>query len=168
MYSNERVAPNPPAGTASKTVTVTMTEQGSIEYIKAKDVDDLAILLLKQKFNPHYQLIDLLVQIGQPVTQQINTDGTAQIAVAAGGVARYQMPASELTDIRNHIQGLPENNAHAQIAKDTNIDPNSIGIHLSYGNSIPNNVQQIKIETINPSNLPTVELTPLSSPQVTP
>ena len=164
MYSNEIVTPNPSAGTASKSVTVTMTEQGSIEYIKAKDVNDLAILLLKQKFNQHYQLIDSLVQIGQPVTQPVNTDGTAQIVVAAGGVARYQMPASELADIRNHIKGLPENNAHAQIAKDANIDPNGIGIHLSYGNNIPNNVQQIKIQTINPSNLPTVELTPLSSP----
>jgi len=164
MYSNEIATPKPSAGTASKTVTVTMSEQGSTEYIKAKDVDDLAMLLLKQKFNPHYELIESLVQIGQPVVQQVNADGTVQIAVAAGGVARYQMPASELADIQSHIKGLSQNDAHAQIAKDANIDPNGIGIHLSYGNSIPNNAQQIKIGTTNPSNLPTVELTPLSSP----
>jgi len=163
-YSNETIAQNPQVGTASQTVTVTVTEQGSIEYFKAKDVDDLAVLLLKQKLDQHYQLIDSLTHIGQFAVQQVNPDGTLQIAVAAGGVARYQMPASELADIQNHIKGLTQKDALVQIAKDGNIDPNAIGIHISYGNTIPNNVQQIKIQTINPSNLPPVELTPLSSP----
>jgi len=163
MYPNETVTPNPPVGTASNTVTVTMAEQGSIEYFKAKDVDDLAVLLLKQKLDQHYQLIDSLTHIGPFAVQQVNPDGTLQIAVAAGGVARYQMPASELADIQNHIKGLTQKDALVQIAKDGNIDPNAIGIHISYGNTIPNDVQQIKIATINASSLPTVELTPLAS-----
>ncbi|HEX3642357.1 MAG TPA: serine/threonine-protein kinase, partial [Ktedonobacteraceae bacterium] len=159
MYSNETITSNPQVGTASQTVTVTVTEQGSVEYLKAKDVHDLALLLLKQKLDQHYEFIDSLTQIGKPVVQQVNQDGTVQIAVAAGGVACYQMPASELADIQNHIKGLTQKNALVQIAKDGNIDPNAIGIHISYGNTIPNNVQQIKIGTINPSNLPAVELT---------
>jgi hypothetical protein len=164
IYSNETITSNPQVDTASNTVTVTVTKRGSIEYFKAKDVDDLALLLLKQKLDQHYELIDSLTRVDKPVVQQVDQDGTVQIAVAAGGVARYQMPASELADIQNHIKGLTQKNALVQIAKDGNIDPNAIGIHISYGNTVPNNVQQIKIGTINPSNLPAVELTPLSSP----
>jgi len=168
IYSNEQVTSNPQVGTQSKTVTVTVTGQGSIEYIKTKDVDDLARLLLKQKLKQHYTLIDSLTQIGQPVVQQVNPDNTVQIAIAAGGVAQYQMPASELTDIQNHIKGLTQKDARVQIVKDANLDPNAIGIRISYGNTIPNNVQQIKIVTVSPSNLPAVQLTPLSSSQETP
>jgi serine/threonine protein kinase len=168
IYSNERVTSKPQVGAQSNTVTVTVTEQGSIEYIKTKDVDDLALLLLKQKLKQHYTLIDSLTQIGQPVVQQVNPDNTVQIAIAAGGVARYQVPASELTDIQNHIKGLTQKDARAQIIKDVNLDPNAIGIRISYGDTIPNNVQQIKIETINPSNLPMVQLTPLASSQGAP
>jgi len=163
VYSNETVTPNPPVNTVSRTVTVTMTEQGTIEYIQAKDADDLALLLLKRKLNQHYEFINSLTRIDPPVVQQVNLDGTVQIAIAAGGVARYQMPDSELADIQNHIKGLTPKDARAQIAKDGNIDPNGISIRLSYGDTIPKNVQQIKIEMINPSNLPTVQLTPISS-----
>jgi hypothetical protein len=74
------------------------------------------------------------------------------------------MSASELADIQSSSKGLLQNDAYAQIAKDTNIDPKSIGIHISYGDRIPNNIQQIKIQTTNPSNLSTVALTPLPSP----
>jgi hypothetical protein len=164
-YSDQTVTSNPPVGAASKTVAVTMTEQGSIEYIKTKDVNDLALVLLKQKLNQHYELIDSLTQIGRPVVQQVNLNGTVQIAVAAGGVARYRMPDSELADIQSHIKGLTQKDARSRLAKNANIDPNSIRIRISYGDTIPKNVQQIKIEMINPSNLPTVRLTPLSPTQ---
>ena len=161
-YSNKTATPKPPVNTVSQTVTVTLTEQGSTEYVKVKDVDDLAVLLLKQKLNQHYQLIASSTRVGQPTVEQVNPDGSVQIAVAAGGVARYQMPASELANIQNLIKDLTQKDARAQIAKDPNVDPNSIGISISYGNIIPHNVQQIKITVINPSNLPTVELTPVA------
>lgn len=167
IYSNEQATSNPQVGTASKSVTVTMTGQGRIEYIKTKDVDDLAILLLKQKLNQNYTLIDSLTQIGQPVVQQVNPDKTVQMAIAAGGIGRYQMPASELNDIQTHIKGLTKKDARVQLAKHVNIDPNASSIQISYGDSIPNNVQQIKIETINPVNLPTVQLTPIAAPHGT-
>ena len=160
-YSNETVTSKPSVNTVSQTVTVTLTEQGSTEYVKVKDIDDLAVLLLKQKLNQHYQLIASSTRIGQPTVEQVNPDGTVQIAVAAGGVARYQMPTSELANIQNHIKGLTQKDARAQIAKDPNIDPNSIGISISYGNIVPHNVQQIKITVIDSGNPPTVELTPV-------
>ncbi len=164
IYSNEQATSNPQIGTVSKTVTVTMTEQGYIEYIMVKDVHDLAIQLLKQKLSQNYTLIDSLTQIGQPVVQQVNPDKTVQMAIAVGGVSRYQIPASELNDIRNQIKGLTKKDALSQLAKHANLDPNASSIRISYGSTIPNNVQQIKIETINPTNLPPVQLTPLASP----
>jgi serine/threonine protein kinase len=167
IYSNEQATADPQVGTASQTVTVTMTGQGRVEYIKTKDVDDLAILLLKQKLSQHYILIDSLTQISQPVVQQVNPDKTVQVAVAAGGVGRYQIPASELNDIQTHIKGLTKQEALAQLAKHVNLDPSATSMRISYGNIIPNNVQQIKIETINPTNLPAAQLTPLASLQST-
>ena len=164
IYSNEQATSNPQVGTASKTVTVTLTELGSIEYIRKKDANDLAIQLLKQKLSPNYTLIDSLTQIGQLVVQQVNPDKTVQMAIAVGGVSRYQIPSSELSDIQNQIKGLTKKDALSQLAKHVNLDPNASSIRISYGNTIPNNVQQIKIETINPTNLPPVQLTPLSSP----
>lgn len=164
IYSNEQATSNPQIGTASKTVTVTMAEQGHIEYIMAKDAHDLAIQLLKQKLSQNYTLIDSLTQIGQPVVQQVNPDKTVQMAIAVGGVSRYQIPASELNEIQSQIKGLTKKDALSQLAKHANLDPNASSIRISYGNTIPNNVQQIKIETINPTNLPPVQLTPLSSP----
>jgi hypothetical protein len=160
IYSNERDTSNPQVGTAGKSVTVTLSGQGSIEYIKTKDVHDLAILLLKQKLNQHYTLIDSLTQIGQPVVRQVDPDKTVEMTIAAGGIGRYQMPASELNDIQTHIKGLTKKDALVQLAKHVNIDPDASSISISYGNSIPNNVQQIKIETINPVNLPAIQLTP--------
>ena len=160
-YSNETATSKPPVNTVSQTVTVTLTEQGSTEYVKVKDIDDLAVLLLKQKLNQHYQLIASSTRVGQPTVEQVNPDGSVQIAVAAGGVARYQIPASELANIQNHIKGLTLKDARAQIAKDPNVDPNSIIISISYGNTIPHNVQQIKITVIDSGNPPTVELTPV-------
>jgi serine/threonine protein kinase len=158
-YSNETVTPKPPVNTVSQTVKVTLTEQGSTEYVKVQDIDDLAVSRLKQKLNQNYQLIDSSIRVGQLVVEQVNPDGSVQIAVAAGSLARYQMPASELANIQNQIKGLTQKDARAQIAKDPNIDPKSIiGISISYGNTIPNNTRQIKIIIINPSNLPPVEL----------
>ncbi len=148
-YSNETVTSQPPFNTVSQTVTVTLTEQGSTEYVKVKDIDYLAVLLLKQKLNQHYQLIASSTRIGQPTVEQVNPDGSVQVAVAAGGIARYQMPASELANIQNHIKGLVQKEARAQITKDPNIDPNSIIISISYGNIIPHSVQQIKITVID-------------------
>lgn len=167
IYSNEQAISNPPIGTAGKNVTVTMNGQGRIEYIKKKDVHDLAILLLKQKLNQHYMLIDSLTQIGQPVVQQVNPDKTVQMTIAAGGIGRYQMPSSELSDIQTHLKGLTQKDARAQLAKHVNIDPDTSSIRISYGDRIPNNVQQIKIQTINPVNLPAIQLTPLAPPQGT-
>lgn len=167
IYSNEQATSNPQVGTASKTVTVTMTEQGSIEYIKTKDADNLAIQLLKQNLKQNYTLIDSLTQIGQPVVQQVNPDKTVQMVIAVAGIGRYQMPNSELNDIQTHIKGLTKKDALVQLAKHDNIDPKASSIRISYGETIPNNVQQIKIKTINPTNLPTVELTPLPSPRGT-
>ena len=164
IYSNEQATSNPQIGTASKTVTATMTGQGGVEYIKKKDADDLAIQLLKQKLGQNYMLIDSLTQIGQPVVQQVNPDKTVQMAIAVAGVSRYQIPSNELNDIQNQLKGLTKKDALTQLAKQANIDPNASSIRISYGNTIPNNVQQIKIETINPTNLPQVQLTPVSPP----
>lgn len=169
FYNDVNVSSDPAVGSVSKTVTVTLTEQGSIEYVKTKDVHDLAVLLLqqqmRQQFGQHYALIDQLTQISPPTVQSVGTDGSVKIAVSAGGVARYQISATDIKDIQNAIKGLNQKDARALIAKRPGVDANTITVHISYGDTLPSNIQQIKVVAVNPTNLPSVQL-PQTQPSI--
>ena len=167
IYSGEIVTANPVENSVSKTVTVTVSEQGNQEDIVSKDTHDIAQLLLKQQLKPQYVLMDALTQVSQPAIQNVDANGDVQINIAVGGVARYQISKKEITTIQDHIKGMTQKDARAAIAKYPDIDATSISIQLSYGDTIPNNIQQIKITSVNPTNPPPVKLTPLPSPPAT-
>ena len=168
VYQDVSIVPDPPIGTVSPTVTVSLVEEGSLEYIKTQDVHDLAMLLLKNKLSPGYTLIDSLTQIGQPVVQSVAANGQVTIAVAAGSVERYQITPAELTDIQHHLTGKDQKQAHALIATHPNLDQSVVVIHITYGDTIPASAGQIKMLTVNPTNLPAVQLPPLPTPVATP
>lgn len=162
FYNDVNVNSDPAVGSVSKTVTVTLTEQGSVEYLKTKDLHDLAVLLLQQQmlqqFGQNYALIDQLTQIGQPTVQSVGPDGSVKIGVSAGGVAKYQISAADIKNIQNAVKGQNQKDARTLIAKRPGLDTNAITIHVSYGETLPNNIEQIKIIVVNPANLPPVQL----------
>ncbi|GHO85464.1 serine/threonine protein kinase [Dictyobacter formicarum] len=164
FYADGPITSTPPVGTVSKTMTVTMTEQGSVEYLKSKDVQSLALQMLKRKLSGNYALLDSTTRVGQPVVQSVNANGEIKVSVAAAGVSRYQISDAEMNTIKNHIKGMNLKKARATILQDANLDPTTLSVRMSYGDTVPTNVQQIKITLFNPTNLPVVQLPAVPKP----
>ena len=158
FYNDTSATADPIVGSVSQTVTVTMTEQGSIEYIKPAEVQSIALSLLQKKVQPGYQLVSSMSQTGKPVIRAVNASGVVTIAIAAAGIEQYQISPAQMTVIQNHIKGMTLQKARAYVATLPNIDPASASINLSYGDTIPNNVGQIVIVMRNPTNYPTVKV----------
>jgi hypothetical protein len=158
FYTDGTVSANPPLGTVSKTVTVTLTEQGSVECVKAQDSRSLALMLFRQQVPESYALIDSLTQVGSSVVKNVDENGVVTLQVPVAGVAQYQIPREELLDIQTHINGMKLQAARSYIASKPGLDTNQITVHVSYGDTIPNNVGQIHISTVTPINLPPVQL----------
>ncbi len=172
QFADGAVTPNPAVGASSKTVSVSMTEQGSLNYYKALDAQNMARQLLQQrvqKLGPNHNLLNASIVIGQPVITAVNSTGIV-LSVAAGGDVQYQISSLQLHDISNHLKGMKLQDALAYIKQQPGIDPASVKIHLSTGDTMPGNTQQITIIPINqatipPFNLPTV--TPITIPTTT-
>lgn len=163
---------NPPIGTASDTVSVTLTEQGAAMYVLAHDAQTLARQLLQQKvqqqYGPSYALLNQLTQIGQPALQSVSAN-TVTLAIAAGGVAEYQLSTSQISAIQSHLKGMKLQVARAYLLQQPGLDPALVIVRISYGNTMPSNIGQIKLNAINPTNLPTIQLpavTPAATPSV--
>lgn len=164
---------NPPIGSPSKTVTVTLTEQGHVYYFLNKDAHTLARQLLLQQmqtFGANYQPVDSTIRIGQP--QVSYGDQQVFIQIAAAGDTEYHFPQSQLLSIQNHIKGMTVNSARGFIAGQTGVEPSSIAITFfsvgrekipAAGDRLPADVQHIQIM---PNNLATLPSAPL--PGVTP
>ncbi len=161
FYNDTSATADPIVGSVSPTVTVTLTEQGSIEYIKPADAQSIALSLLQKKVQPGYQLVSSMSQTGKPVIRSVNTNGVVTIAIAAAGIEQYQISTAQTTDIQNHIKGMTLQKARSYVATLPNIDPASVSINLSYGDTIPGNVGQIVIATRDPTNYPNVKLPPV-------
>lgn len=170
-YGNPNGSANPPIGTVSKTVTVTVTLQGSLEYIKASEVQSMARLLLQQQvqqqYGPNFVPINSMTQIGQPIIQGVDTNGVVTLQIAAASLAEYQFPSNELTDMQNRIKGKKLQDALNILKGLPGVDAKNIIAHLSYGDTLPNAVEQINITHVNPTNLPPVQL-PTMQPAATP
>lgn len=155
---------NPAIGSVSKTLTVTLTEKGGIEYIVDSDAKTLARQLLAQqvqKLGPHYILLSSTIKIGSPVIENVDSSsGRVTIKIAAGGVAQYSFPAAELSAMRGHLKSMALNKAHIYIASQEGVDPKSIGIRFTSGggSTLPEDPQNIRIVTVNPTTLPYVPL----------
>ncbi len=158
FYNDTSATADPIVGSVSPTVTVTLTEQGSIEYIKPTEVQSIALSLLQKKVQPGYQLVSSMSQTGKPVIRSVNTNGVVTIAIAAAGIEQYQLSTTQMTDIQNHIKGMTLQKARSYVATLPDIDPASVSISLSYGDTIPANVGQIVIATRDPTNYPNVKL----------
>ena len=151
---------NPPLGTQSDTVTVSLTEKASVQYILNKDAQDLAHILLQQKaqqqFGSHYQMLDQMTQIGQPHLQ--TGDNGVSITIGAASLVEYHIPSSQRSALASLIKGMKLQNARVTLAKQPGIDAKELNMHISYGNTLPSNPKQITINTINPAKLPVVQL----------
>ncbi|GAC1350970.1 MAG: hypothetical protein NVSMB27_38600 [Ktedonobacteraceae bacterium] len=168
QYTDATPVAEPPIGSDSKTVRVTISGQkGQLAYISNADAKVLARLLLKQeaqKLGTNYMLISSTVAIGQPVIQGLDAaNGVVRIDIAAAGDAEYQFPAAQLRSIQSAIKGLKLKDAISFLKRQQGVDANSVNIHLSAGDTMPGDVQQIRMIPINPANIPAVFL-----PQVTP
>ncbi len=166
-FTTTSATSDPPVGSESKTVTVTMTEQGRAAYILNHDAQQLARLLLQQqtqKLGPNFVLINSLTQIGKPVVVGTDsTNGLVFIKIAAAGVAQYQFPAAELHDIQTALKGMKIKDATSFVQQEQGVDPQTVKIHLNVGDTLPTDLAQIKIVPVNPSNFPAVQLTPISA-----
>ena len=158
FYPDPNISSDPPPHTVNPTVNVTVSQQGSVEYVKTSDMRSLASTLLKRKLKQDYSLMDNTMQIGQPVIRGVDQKGNVTIAIAAAGVSEYQISTSEQTDLKNHIKGKTIQEARAIIANDPGLDPNSISVRASYGDSVPTNTGRINLVPSDPSNLPAVQL----------
>lgn len=171
---------NPPVGSISKTVTVTLTEQGSLEYFVNSDAKTVARQLLleqMQTFGAHYHLVDHpALQIGQPVVAGVSATGVVKINIAAGGYIEYQFPGSQLLYMQNRVKGMTVKDARIFITSQVGVDPKTVSIGLtSLGknttpkdtDTLPANLQQIKIIPADPAAV-SAALPPVQLPRVTP
>jgi tRNA A-37 threonylcarbamoyl transferase component Bud32 len=166
QFTDASVAANPPVGGNGTSVTVAINgQQGQAAYISSHDAQDLARLLLQQevqKLGANFTLLNSLIQIGQPVVKGINSNGDVLIDIAAAGDTQYHFPSEQLQNIQNAIKSMKEKDAVAFLKRQQGIDAKSITIHLSSGNTMPGDPQDIKIITINPVNYPPVFLPKVS------
>ncbi len=161
----------PDNGRGSRTITVTLTEQGSVEYINNADAQQLARLLLAQELGPNTSLVNSTIQISQPVVEEVTDQGMVTLRVAAAGVEEYHYPPTQLQTILNHIKGKTLADARVYLRQQPGVDANSvsISIHAAFGDSstLPYSTSQIKIISINPTVLPSASLPVLSTPTTT-
>jgi hypothetical protein len=149
---------DPPVGSRSDTVTVTLTEQGSVSYYNNSDAQSIARTIFEQQISANYQLLRQFTRVGQPVSKGTDENGNITLAVPVAGLEQYQIPADELQNIQKHIQGMKLQAARSFIAKQSGVDANGIILHVSYGDTVPTSIDQISIVAVNPTNFPTVEL----------
>src|SRR5579884_1251550 len=171
-YDNPTGSANPPVGTVSNTVTVTVTQRGSVEYIKMSDVRSMALSLLQQQMQQQYKqytFLAPLTQIGQPTIEGVDANGMVTLQIPAAGLVEYQFSQPQLDGIKNHIMGMKLNQARAFLKQQAGVGTSTVSLHTSYGtaDTLPNNVGQIHLVTVNPTNLPSVQL-PAVQPAVTP
>lgn len=161
---------NPPVGTISNNVTVTLAEQASVGYIVKGDAQELAQQLLKQQVPPNYHLINSTINIGDPVIEGVNSSGVVTIKIAAGGVELYSFPPSELQNIQQHLVGLTVHSAQTYIGQQPGIDPKTIAIHFTQGSSstLPADAQRIHLVNITPTTYPSFNLKNIPTPTTTP
>ncbi len=161
VFTTTSSTSDPQVGTESKTVSVTMTEQGQVAYFLKHGAQELARLLLNQqvqKLGPNYILIGSYTQVGQPIVDGVDNSGLVSIKIAAASLVKYQFPPAQLTGIKNAIKGKKIKDAISYIKQQPGVDPNTVAIHVTVGNTMPGDIQHMRIVPINPTNSPSVQL----------
>jgi serine/threonine protein kinase len=166
-FSTPIPSSNPQVGQPGQSVTVSVTEQGSVGYFLNADetlvvnqVLDAKVALLGQS----YQLVGSTINIGHAQTRSINPQtGVSSIAVAAAAVARYQFTRAQLQALSSALVGKPINVAQTFLKSQPGIDPDSVTIRFISGSSqstMPADTEHITL-TQMPAGLPGVQLTPV-------
>jgi hypothetical protein len=172
QYTDLAISNSPAIGTESNTVTVTLTEQASVEYVSIANVQQLARQLLAKDLEPNTALVNSTIQIGQPVVLGVTDPGVVTIKVAAAGVAEYQYTAVQLQAIQKHIEGMTLTDAHAYLQNLPGVDASTItiSVHSLFGDggTLPGSASQIKIISVAPSSLPATTLPVVATPETSP
>jgi len=118
----------------------------------------LLIQQMNKQFAGNYILMEQFTQIGQPIVQGIDENGVVTMQVTAGGVAKSQISQDQLNSMTDHLKGLKVEAAKTFLAQQQGIDPNTVRIQISYGDTIPSNTLQIHLVLVAPNtaNLPPV------------
>ena len=172
-FQTPTITSNPAVGEKGKTVTVTMSEQGSIGYILTSDVVHMAQQLVTQRaqqYGQNYVLLPSSIKTGLPVIEGVDTSGFIVIEIAAGCIVRYQFPQSELQAIPDGLKGRTLKDAMNYLAHLPGVDSKTMLIHFTKGKSetLPGDPQRIKIIPIYPASLPPVQLQSVPTPTFTP
>jgi serine/threonine protein kinase len=158
----------PDIGAVSSTVSVTLTEQGSVEYVNNVDVQRLTRLLLARELGPNSSLVNSTVQIGQPVIEGVSDLGVVTMKIAVAGVVEYSYTPVQLQAMQNHIKGMTLADARLYLRQQPGVDANSVSISIhtliGEGDTLPYSASQIKIISINPTVLPPATLPVVSTP----
>ncbi len=158
----------PDIGSVSDTVSVTLTEQGSVQYVNKADVQQVARLLLARGLAPNTSLVNSTLRVGQPVLEGMNDSGGVMLQVAVAGIEEYHYPPAQLQTMLNHIKGMTLAQARLYLRQQPGVDANSvsISIHTIIGaaDTLPYNVSQIKIMPLNPTAFPSATLPVVSPP----
>ncbi len=166
-FTDGAPTPTPDVGSVSDTVTVTMKEQGAIEYFKGSDAQSLARTLLtqqaQQQFGAGYVLLNSATQTGQPAMQSVDTNGVVTMQIAVGGVVQYNFSAAQTNDILNHIKGTKAKATQTYLMQQSGITPDSVTVHVSYGDTLPSDTHQIKLVQNSPAAIPSVQLPPVKA-----
>jgi serine/threonine protein kinase len=158
FYPDPTITADPPPQTVNPTVSVTVSQQGNVEYVKTSDVRSLAALLLKRNLKQNYDLMDNSMQIGQPTIRGVDQKGNVTMAIAAAGMSEYSINDSVQTNIKNQIKGKTLKDARELVAKNPDLDPNAMSVTVSYGDQVPTVLGQIHVNSLTPTNLPSVQL----------
>jgi serine/threonine protein kinase len=168
---NETITSSPQVNQPSKKVSVTVTEQGIVRYIKDSQVRSVvqAQLLAKvAQLGQGFQIVDSTTQIGSlTITSIDSASGLTSIEVPAGTVAQYHFTQDQLQAITNGLANKSLTDAKTFLKNQPGIDTTSITIHFTSGggSTMPSDTERIKIIPLPPGTLPTVSLTPV--PNVT-
>jgi hypothetical protein len=158
----------PDVGSVSDTVSVTLTEQGSVQYVNQADVQQVASLLLARNLAPHTSLVNSTLRVGQPVVEGTSDSGGVTLQVAVAGVEEYHYPPAQLQTMLNHIKGMTLAQARLYLRQQPGVDANSISISIhtiiGTGDTLPSNASQIKLTSANPTTFPSATLPVVSQP----
>ena len=168
QFSDVSETNTPDIGAVSNSVTVTLAEQGSVEYVNKADVQQVARLLLARSLASNTTLVNSTLRVGQPVVESENDAGVVTLGVAVAGVEEYHYPPAQLQAMQDHLKGMTLVQARLYLRQQPGVDANSvsISIHTLIGpaDTLPYNVSQIKITPINPTVYPSATLPVVSTP----
>jgi O-acetylhomoserine/O-acetylserine sulfhydrylase-like pyridoxal-dependent enzyme len=104
------------------------------------------------------ELAPIYTRIGNPVVQSVDASGIVTTQIAVGGVVEYNLSPSVMHSFENAIKGKKQQDASSYLMHQPGIDATTVIVHVSYGDTLPTNINQIHIVPLNPTNIPNVQL----------